>query len=79
MAVWVRARVGSDSALQKTWPTLRLDHTAGFALREHQLFRRKLRKELDELSGRTTGRLGYVRPNSAYVIGGAAELAVRYV
>ncbi len=32
----------------------------------------------DELSGRTAGRLGYDRPNSAYAIGGAAELALRY-
>ncbi len=35
-------------------------------------------RSIDELSGRTTGRLGYVRPNSAYVIGGTAELALRY-
>jgi len=35
-------------------------------------------RSIDELSGRTTGRLGYVRPNSAYAIGGTAELALQY-
>ncbi len=38
-------------------------------------------RSIDELSGRTTSRLGYdtgLRPDSAYAIGGAAELALRY-
>ena len=37
-------------------------------------------KSIDELSvlGRTTRRLGYVRPNSAYAMGGTAELAQQY-
>jgi hypothetical protein len=35
-------------------------------------------KSRDELSGRTTGRLGHGRPDSAYAIGGTAELALRY-
>ena len=35
-------------------------------------------RSIDELSGRTTGRLGYDRPDSAYAIGGTAELALRY-
>ena len=35
-------------------------------------------RSMDELSGRTTGRLGYDRPDSAYAIGGTAELALRY-
>ena len=34
--------------------------------------------ELDELSGRTTGRLGYTWPTTAYAIGGTATLALRY-
>ena len=33
--------------------------------------------ELVELSGRTTGRLGYTRPTTAYAIGGTAALALR--
>ena len=33
---------------------------------------------IDELSGRTTGRLGYIRPTTAHAIGGTAELALRY-
>ncbi len=35
-------------------------------------------RRIDELSGRTTGRLRYDRPDSAYAIGGTAELALRY-
>ncbi len=31
-----------------------------------------------ELLGRTAGRLGYIRPDSAHAIGGTAELALRY-
>ncbi len=30
---------------------------------------------IDELSGRTTGQLGYDMPDSAYAIGGTVELA----
>ena len=33
---------------------------------------------IDELSGRTTGRLGCIRPATAHAIGGTAELALRY-
>ncbi len=33
-------------------------------------------RSIDELPGRTTGRLGYDRPDSAYAIGGTAELAL---
>jgi len=33
---------------------------------------------IDELSGHTTGRLGYIRPTTAHAIGGTAELALRY-
>ncbi len=33
---------------------------------------------IEELSGRTTGRLGYIRPATAHFIGGTAELALRY-
>jgi hypothetical protein len=35
-------------------------------------------RSIDELSGRTTGRLGCDRLNLAYAIGGTAELALRY-
>ncbi len=35
-------------------------------------------RSIDELSGRTKGLLGYDRPDSAYAIGGMAELALRY-
>ena len=35
-------------------------------------------RSIDELSGHTTGRLGYDWPDSAYAIGGTAELALRY-
>ena len=42
------------------------------------VFRHKRRKELVELSGRTTGRLGYTWPTTAYAIGGTATLAQRY-
>ena len=42
------------------------------------LFRHKRRMELDELSGRITGRLGYTWPTTAYAIGGTATLALRY-
>ncbi len=35
-------------------------------------------RSTDELSGRTMGRLGYDKPDSAYAIGGTAELALRY-
>ena len=40
------------------------------------VFRHKRLMELDELSGRTTGRLGYAWPTTAYAIGGTATLAV---
>ena len=43
-----------------------------------QLFRHKRRRELVELSGRITGRLGYTWPTTAYAIGGTATLALRY-
>ena len=42
------------------------------------LFRHKRLMELDEQSGRTTGRLGYTWPTTAYAIGGTATLALRY-
>ena len=42
------------------------------------VFRHKRRMELVELSGRTTGRLGYTWPTTAYAIGGTATLALRY-
>jgi hypothetical protein len=32
---------------------------------------------MDELSGLTTGKLGYVRPDSAHAIRGTAELALK--
>ncbi len=35
-------------------------------------------RRIDELSGRTTGRLGDIRPDTANAIGGTAELALRY-
>ncbi len=35
-------------------------------------------RSIDELSGRTTGRLGYIRPDKAHAIRGTAELALRY-
>ncbi len=35
-------------------------------------------RSTDELSGCTMGRLGYIRPDTAYAIGGTAELALRY-
>ena len=43
-----------------------------------QLFRHKRLMELDELSGRITGRLRYTWPTTAYAIGGTATLALRY-
>ena len=42
------------------------------------VFLHKRRMELVELSGRTTGRLGYTWPTTAYAIGGMATLAPRY-
>ena len=42
------------------------------------VFRQKRLMELDELSGRITGRLGYTWPTTAYAIGGTATLALRY-
>ena len=42
------------------------------------VFRHKRRMELVELSGRTTGRLGYTWPTKDYAIGGTAMLALRY-
>ena len=44
------------------------------------VFRHKRRMELDELLGRTTGRLrlGHTWPTTAYAIGGTATLALRY-
>ena len=41
-------------------------------------FRHKRLKKLDELAGRTPGRLGYTWPTTAYAIGGTATLALRY-
>ena len=47
--------------------------------REVYIVLRRIRHmELDELWGRTTGRLGYIRPATAYAIGGTAMLAIRY-
>ena len=40
-------------------------------------FRHERRMELVELSGRTTGRLRYTWPTTAYAIGGTATLALR--
>jgi hypothetical protein len=37
---------------------------------------RRIRRSIDELSGRTTGRLGYIRPNYAYAIGGTAGTTI---
>ena len=44
------------------------------------MFRHKRLMELDELSGRITGRLGYTWPTTAYVIGRhrRATLAPQY-
>ena len=42
------------------------------------LIRHKRRMELVELSGRTTGRLGYTWLTTAHAIGGTATLALRY-
>ena len=42
------------------------------------VFRHKRLMELDELSGRTTGRLRHTWPTTAYAIGGTAMLALRY-
>ena len=42
------------------------------------MIRHKRLMELDELSGRTTGRLGHTWPTKAYAIGGTATLALRY-
>ena len=42
------------------------------------VFRHKRLMELDELSGRTTGRLGHTWPTTVYAIGGTATLALRY-
>ena len=42
------------------------------------VFQHKRRMELVELSGRTTRRLGYNWPTTAYAIGGTAPLALRY-
>ena len=42
-----------------------------------EVLRRIRHMELDELSGRTMGRLGYIRPATAYAIGGTATLALR--
>ena len=42
------------------------------------VFRHKRRMELVELSGRTTGRLGYTWPTTAYAIRGPATLELRY-
>ena len=42
------------------------------------VFRHKRLMELDELSGRTTSRLGHTWPTTAYVIGGTATLALLY-
>ena len=41
------------------------------------MFRHKRLEELDEQSGRTTGRFGYTWPTTAYAIGGTAALALR--
>ena len=43
-----------------------------------EVFRRTRRMELDEQSGRTTGRLGYTGLTTAHAIGGTAALALRY-
>ena len=48
------------------------------ALTAWSLFRHKRRMELVELSGRTTGRLGYTWPTTAYAVGGTATLLLRY-
>ena len=44
------------------------------------VFRHKRLMELDELSGRTTGRLGHTWPTTTYaiIIGGTETLALRY-
>ncbi len=35
-------------------------------------------RSIDKLLGRTTGRLEDIRPDTAYAIGGTAELALQY-
>jgi hypothetical protein len=67
--------------------TLGLRSEVGLGLLESTMFRRVRRKKcfaayyarcIDELSGRTTGRLGHIRPDTAHALGGTAELALLY-
>ncbi len=43
-----------------------------------EVLHRILHIELDKLSGRTTGQLGYTGPTTADTIGGTAELTLQY-
>ena len=70
---------GALSALEGDWPyTEATPSGAARTSPPEGVFRPKRRMELDELSGRTTGRLRYTWPTTAYAIGGTATLALCY-
>ena len=63
------------AALKGEWPyTEEAPSGAAPTSPSEGVFRHKRLMELDEQSGRTTGRLGYTWPTTAYTIGGTATL-----
>ena len=74
-----RATLAAAAAPKGGWPyTEEAPSGAAPTSPPKGVFRHKRRMELDEQSGRTTGRLGYTWPTTAYAIGGSAALALRY-
>ena len=74
-----RSPPGALSAPKGDWPyTEATPSGAAPTCPPEGVFQHKRLMELVELSGRTTGRLGYTWPTTAYAIGGTATLALRY-
>ena len=70
------AVLAGSKALEPTVSLMRRTVDQCYAV--YDMFRHKRRMELVELSGRTTGRLGYTWLTRASAIGGTATLALRY-
>ena len=71
-------RRATRAALKGEWPyTKEMPSGAAPTSPPEGVFRHKRLMELDELPGRTTGRLGNTWPTTAHAMGGTATLALR--
>ena len=71
-------RLATLAAPKEEWPYTEATQSGAAPTSQPEgVFRHKRLMELVELSGRTTGPLGYTWPTTAYAIGGTATLALR--